>query len=233
MSGQMARQFLAGVVSAAFLWFAAVAGFCPVATGAEGGLREDETPPDLEYIRGKAEAGVSKAQTLLADFYASTGDFTNAVLWYRKAAAQDDVGAQLTLASCLVTGQGTAKNPTEAARWLREAARLIESPAPKPPTERVPTAVPPVASMAAASRRTLPGAEGGPTSIVPAPPGPRSIVITKATVATQPATNNSPATPDPAPLARIARVQRVRSLSPAAPDLQETRPVLKSYSDSR
>lgn len=101
---------------------------------------EDEVAPDLNALKGRAEAGQAKAQTQLADMLAGSGDFTNAVSWYRKAAEQGDVPAQLTLATLLVTGRGAAKDPAEAARWLRAAADRIEGvkpTAPKYPTNAI------------------------------------------------------------------------------------------------
>jgi len=202
----MARRFLTGLASATFVGFAAAAGFIPAALGADGAVRDDEVPPDLEYIRTKAETGVAKAQTLLGDFYAAAGDFTNAVPWYRKAAEQNEVGAQLTLASCLVTGQGTPKNPIEAARWLREAARLIETPAKKPRLDETASAT----------------------------PGARNIIMTKATLAPNPGPSATapPAAPGAVPAVNAARISRIHSLSTPNFALQESVPVVKPYPDA-
>jgi hypothetical protein len=215
MTGYLFRQFCFAVaMSAAML--GDTAGVCPVAIAAgPPAVDENEMPPDFEYIREKAEGGSAKAQTLLGDFYMGALDFTNAVVWYRKAAQQGDVGAQLTLASCLVTGRGAEKSPQEAAHWLREAARQIESPAPLPKPD-------------SASRSNAP-------AIVVAP----NVVISNAPVAVTStntlADSNPPLAPPPAPPAadNFARVQRVGTLQSVEPVLQETRPVPKPYSDSR
>jgi hypothetical protein len=78
--------------------------------------------PKLTTIRAEAEAGNAKAQAKLGDYYRSNSDFTNAAVWYRKAAEQGDADAQFSLASCYLAGQGVAKNSQEAAKWLRAAA---------------------------------------------------------------------------------------------------------------
>jgi hypothetical protein len=97
-------------------------------TWAEESDDDSEAPenfPKLASVKAKAESGQAKSQTKLGDYYLSNSDFTNAVLWYRKAADQGEVEAQLSLASCYLTGRGVAKNSQEAARWLRAAATQI------------------------------------------------------------------------------------------------------------
>ena len=81
----------------------------------------------MNSLRARAEAGRATAQTQLADFCLASADFTNAVLWYRRAAEQGHVAAKLSLAGCVMTGRGTARNPGEAAQLLRQAADLIEA----------------------------------------------------------------------------------------------------------
>src|SRR5262249_15332537 len=117
--------------------------------------------------------------------------------------------------SCLITGRGAAKDPHEAAKWLREAARLIESPTPLPKP----------AAVAEAK--------------APEPPSGRSIVITKANAVTAVATNPTVATtaspaPAPTPVTTSGpRVQRVDALQVVEPVLQESRPVPKPIPDLR
>ena len=97
-------------------WHGAITGACLAADlpFADAGAEEDL--PDMNHVRALAEAGRARSQTQLADFYLAAADFTNAVLWYRRAADQGDVPAQLSLAGCLMSGRGTARNPAEAAR---------------------------------------------------------------------------------------------------------------------
>jgi len=175
---------------------------------------EDDFQPDLNALRAKAEAGNVKAQTRLADFCIASDDFTNAVLWYRKAAQQDDVTAQLSLASLLMAGRGTAKNPPEAAKWLRAAADHIEGKKPA-------------------------GVTGAVVATTNAPPA--AIVITRTNA---PATTNAPvAVPIPArptnalakalPSTNFTRVPRADALHQVEPKLQDILPVLRPPGEAR
>jgi Sel1 repeat len=169
---------------------------------------EDDEALDIEFLKAGAAAGKVRAQTRLADFYLAGGDFTNAVSWYRKAAEQGDVAAQLTLATCLITGRGACKDTAEAARWLRQAADRIEAPA----GGRHPVATAPVPTAPAT------------------PPVVQPILMTKAFVAT----NSMPTQPTNPPAPRsLTRVQRSEFLQPPEPLLQEPKPTLKSYTVPR
>jgi len=92
---------------------------------ADGEAEEDL--PDMNTSEPWPRRARARSQTQLADFYLAAADFTNAVLWYRRAANQGEVSAQLSLAGCLMSGRGTTRNPAEAARVLRLAADTIES----------------------------------------------------------------------------------------------------------
>jgi len=168
---------------------------------------DDEPPPDLNVIRMKAEAGHVQSQSMLADWFAATADYTNAVVWYRKAADQGNVSAQLSLASLLITGRGTARNPQEAAKWLRLAANGIES------TQRG-TSASPIPSSAAATNRL---------AVTNTP-----LVIAKNTGA---ATNVSLVATQT--LSSPARVERVTTLQAPEPVLPNIRPVLTPPPDPR
>ncbi|MFM1769337.1 MAG: hypothetical protein RJA22_1866 [Verrucomicrobiota bacterium] len=145
--------------------------------GARAAEGELEVPPDLNALRAMAESGQAKAQTELADILAGSGDFTNAVVWYRKAAQQGEVASQLTLATLLITGRGAAKNPREAAQWLRAAADRIERASTQAtnaaPTSRsnAPTALTTATNAAAAplARPTATNALAGPAAVTNAP----------------------------------------------------------------
>ena len=80
----------------------------------------------MNYVKSQAEVGRAKSQTQLADFYLASSDFTNAVIWYRNAADQGHVPAQLSLAGCLMSGRGAAKDASGVARLLRQAADQTE-----------------------------------------------------------------------------------------------------------
>ena len=121
---------------------------------------EEDEALDVEFLKAGAAAGKARSQSKLADFYLAGGDFTNAVVWYRKAAEQGDVAAQLTLASCLITGRGAGKDAAEAARWLRQAADRLEAPL----GGRRPSAASP----------TPPAATNAPQAVVENPPAPKA-----------------------------------------------------------
>ena len=165
---------------------------------------EEDEALDVEFLKAGAAAGKARSQSKLADFYLAGGDFTNAVVWYRKAAEQGDVAAQLTLASCLITGRGAGKDGAEAARWLRQAADRLEAPV----GGRRPSAASPAPAAATNA------------------PVVRSIIMTKASVAT-----NAPRAVlenPPAPKA-FTRVQRSELLQTPESVLQEAKPLLKPY----
>jgi len=169
---------------------------------------EEDDALDIEFLKAGAVAGKVRAQTKLADFYLAGGDFTNAVTWYRKAAEQGDVAAQLTLASCLITGRGAGKNATEAARWLRQAADRIEAPVGG-------------RHLAVASPAPTP-----PTIAVAVQP----IIMTKAIIVTNLMLTEPTNLPAPK---SFTRIQRSELLQPPEPVLQEPKPTLKPYTIPR
>jgi len=173
---------------------------------------EDDDAPDLNALRAKAEAGNVKAQTRLADFCIASDDFTNAVVWNRKAAEQDDVTAQLSLASLLIAGRGVAKNPQEAAKWLRAAADRIEGK--KPAT----------ATTAAVT-----------TTNAPAASPPPAIVITRTNPPAAPAVAARPtnAVARVAPTTNITRIPRSDALFQVEPKLQDSQPALRPPGDGK
>jgi hypothetical protein len=117
----------------------------------------DTSFPHLQTIVAKAKEGSLKDQTKLGDYYLSKSDFTNAVVWYRRAAEQGEPEAMLSLASCYATGRGVARNPQESTRWLRQAATrlgdkledVVEATAPAP-TNSLPVVADKVTSLAPA-----------------------------------------------------------------------------------
>lgn len=176
-----------------------------------GGIDEEEDLPDMNYVRSQAEAGRARSQTQLADFYVALSDFTNAVVWYRRAADQNHVPAQLSLAGCLISGRGAEKNPADAARWLRRAADVLEARAPTnaPALTLAPVALPSTRSLTAAPPTNVVNGQPVAKSASPAPPVPPS------------ARTNS------------TQVSRINTLLLAAPDLQEIPTGLRAPSDPR
>jgi hypothetical protein len=205
MVEQVLRRWAASVVIIAFGYFLSLNALAADMIDADAD--DDEQPIDLNVVRMKAEAGHVPSQTMLADALASSSDFTNAVIWYRKAAEKGSISAQLSLASLLITGRGTAKNPQEAAKWLRLAANGIE-------TNR------PIVQLGGA-------APGVSTNRIAMPPTP--IVITKASIST---TSNSTMTVTQN-LSTPPRIQRVTILQTPEPVLQDVRPTVRLPSDAR
>lgn len=78
-------------------------------------------PTDLPSLRRVAEQGDGRAQRALGDIYSSITyqDNAEAQRWYRKAADQGDVIAQMSLA-LLDCVEGTTQNYGEAVKWFRK-----------------------------------------------------------------------------------------------------------------
>ena len=92
---------------------------------------ERPVPPLPTPSPSEPGAGTEPASSADSEFY--TGDryyngdgvkknYAEAAKWYRKAAEQNHVRAQLSLAGCYYYGMGVPKNYAEAAKWFRKAA---------------------------------------------------------------------------------------------------------------
>ena len=211
----MARRFtcewLACVLVLAVLgWHGAHAMACFAADAPPLVVEAEEDVPDMNFVKAQAESGRPKYQTQLADFYMAASDLTNAVLWYRKAADQGHVSAQLTLAGCLMAGRGAAKSPAEAAKLLRQAADIIESGATGP------------VARATVTKASTPGSD----SVHLPPSGGASNAPSESKLPT-------PAVSPVAPVrTNAARVDRVSALLAAEPVFQQTPAVLRPHRDS-
>lgn len=172
------------------------------------GVDAEEDLPDMNYVKAQAEAGRPRSQTQLADFYLALSDFTNAVVWYQKAADQNHVPAQLSLAGCLLTGRGVARSPGAGSKWLRRAADLIESRG----TTNTATAESLVAPLSTNASPRISASQAPAASVVVTPsiPAPASSGQTNQT-----------------------QVQRIKTLLAAEPDLQESPAVFGPHLDSR
>lgn len=71
-----------------------------------------------------AEAGDKIAQTYLGEFYERAADYSNAAVWYRKAAEQGYSRAQANLGFLLAKGLGVAQDPSASQEWYRKASGL-------------------------------------------------------------------------------------------------------------
>jgi TPR repeat protein len=86
-------------------------------------------------LLGKANAGDAAAQVQVADAYAAgkgvpreprqlAADYKQAAEWYRKAADQGNIVAQIHLADLYRDGRGVARDMAQAVVWYRKAADL-------------------------------------------------------------------------------------------------------------
>jgi TPR repeat protein len=62
-------------------------------------------PPTLIETKAAAEKGDAPSQFALAEIYNAQSDWANALLWYRKAAAQGESNAEYHVADILLTGR--------------------------------------------------------------------------------------------------------------------------------
>jgi TPR repeat protein len=84
-------------------------------------------------LLAKAGAGDSEAQVAVGELYVhlaasepdtdqAATDYQQAVGWYRKAADQANIAAEIHLADLFRDGQGVLRDRTQAAAWYRKAA---------------------------------------------------------------------------------------------------------------
>ena len=79
---------------------------------------------EIEQLRQKAEQGDSEAQFGMgAVHHYLKENYREAAEWYRMAADQDHVGAQLSLGLLYYDGRGVPKDFVKAWAWLNLAAR--------------------------------------------------------------------------------------------------------------
>lgn len=82
-----------------------------------------DTDKALTYLNIAAEAGVMRAQACLGEIYYGYENFSQAIVWYRKAAEQGEVKCAYGLAELYRLGKGTAVNNIEALSWYEKAAK--------------------------------------------------------------------------------------------------------------
>jgi TPR repeat protein len=86
-------------------------------------------------LLAKATAGDAASQLQVADAYAAgkggardshqlAADYAQAATWYRKAADQGNIAAQVHLADLYRDGRGVTRDGAQAAAWYRKAAEL-------------------------------------------------------------------------------------------------------------
>jgi uncharacterized protein len=79
---------------------------------------------DLKLWLPLAAAGVALAQVTAGELYDKAGDFTNAALWYNRAAAQGNARAQFNLAALAEQGRGVERDVQRAQRLVAAAAGI-------------------------------------------------------------------------------------------------------------
>ncbi|MBI3260408.1 MAG: sel1 repeat family protein [Ignavibacteriae bacterium] len=87
-------------------------------------LDDGPLPDDgIKHTRADADAGHAEAQFGLAVLLAcGSGDYSQAVQWYSRAADQNHRLAQFNLGQMYARGQGVELNETEAVMWIQRAA---------------------------------------------------------------------------------------------------------------
>jgi TPR repeat protein len=81
-----------------------------------------DLPAALAHCREAADTGFVPAQATLGVLCAASGQHAEAVNWWRLAAQDGDIEAQVNLAHALAQGQGTPKDEAAAFHWLLSAA---------------------------------------------------------------------------------------------------------------
>ena len=81
-------------------------------------VRQDASDRDVDGMRAAAESGEPDAMCRYAEVLFDSGS----VQWFRRAAEAGDGYSCWCLASCLLFGDGTDRDPGEAVTWLLKAA---------------------------------------------------------------------------------------------------------------
>lgn len=76
----------------------------------------------MSALKKYVNQGDAMAQFFYGFNFAQREDYEKAVIWYRKAAYQGLIRAQLWLAYCYYHGKGIRKDTTVAREWLKKAA---------------------------------------------------------------------------------------------------------------
>ena len=76
----------------------------------------------MQLLRRSAEQNYAPAQNMLAYILDQSEQDDEAFQWYQKAARQGDAAAQFGLGSMYAKGEGVARNPEQAGRWIQRSA---------------------------------------------------------------------------------------------------------------
>jgi len=109
---------------AAFILSAASAAAPPDADYAEGLKRYSagDVVSAIPLLRKAADAGHPAAQALIGEILDQADSDEEAIRYFRKSAEQGNPDGQMGLGAMLAAGQGAAKNPVEARKWISLAA---------------------------------------------------------------------------------------------------------------
>ncbi|MBR5640062.1 MAG: TonB family protein [Muribaculaceae bacterium] len=85
-------------------------------------VREQYDIPQEQWLNKAAELGSCDAQNALAEKYAFKGDYENALIWWKKAAANNNSDAMRKIGDCYEKGDGVALDHKAAFQWYKKAA---------------------------------------------------------------------------------------------------------------
>ena len=85
--------------------------------------RDGDVVGAMPMLRKAADAGLAKAQVLLAELLDRSEFDEEAIAYYRKAAEQDDADGMFGYGVMIAAGEGLKKkDPAEGRRWIQKAA---------------------------------------------------------------------------------------------------------------
>jgi TPR repeat protein len=88
----------------------------------ERAYRQGDVSRAITMLRKAADAGLAKAQSLLAEILDQAEFNDEALAYYRKAAEQGDVDGEVGLAGMYASGDGVKRDPQQALHWFTRAA---------------------------------------------------------------------------------------------------------------
>jgi TPR repeat protein len=86
-------------------------------------LNQKKMEDVYKWLQKSAEHGYPRAQVKLGNLSLESGNGSEAIAWYRKAAESGDGRGQFFLAEALWSGVGVSKNTKEAFEWYLKAAK--------------------------------------------------------------------------------------------------------------
>ena len=93
-----------------------------VALSSYGSLAATVIPSKTPELEKKASSGCVEAQSYLGYYFWYNRDFTQAEIWFRKAAEHGNAEGQYRLGGLYDRGEGVKQDSSEALKWYRKAA---------------------------------------------------------------------------------------------------------------